>query len=69
MSSTTTTEAWVVVVSETIDGETTCQVVSDEFATEEEAEVFACDLAYRNPKAEWEIEVCTAEQAAGAVTD
>jgi hypothetical protein len=61
------TQAWVVVVSETIDGETTTQVVSDEYGTREEAELFAIDLAYQNPR--WLVEVATEEDAAVMVTE
>jgi hypothetical protein len=63
------TQKWVVIVSETQGGETACQVVSEEYATEAEADDFACDVAYANPKADWLIEVCTVDEAAQVVTE
>ncbi len=70
---TTMNEAWVVLVTEVIECETseetevTCSVVSEEYATREEAEDFACDVQHHNPS--FIVEVCTALEAEECISE
>lgn len=67
MTTTTSSQVWVVIASETYEGETTTQIVSDEYASEAEADEVACDMQYRNPSLD--VEVTTLELALALVTD
>jgi hypothetical protein len=63
------TQKWVVVVSETLDGET-FTTIHDEYQTQEEAETAAVDLAYDLGEGfTGLIEVATEEDAAAVVTE
>jgi hypothetical protein len=60
-------EKWVVLASERIDGVTTTQIVSVEYASEAEANDFAADVQYHNPS--FYVDVCTLDLALDVVTD
>lgn len=63
----TSSDKWVVVASETVDGETTCQVVSEEYDTMQEADDFAASVRLYNSG--MLVEVATVEEAAAVVTE
>jgi hypothetical protein len=57
----------VVLASERIDGVTTTQIVSVEYATEAEAQDFAADVQYENPS--FYVDTCTLDLALEVVTE
>lgn len=64
-----TSQKWVVVVSETLGGET-FTTIHDEYDSQEEAETAAVDLAYDlGAGFTGLVEVATSEEAAAVVTE